>query len=207
MPADKIYMPEDHMEELYNSKNFLVRFVHRQRLAAIVKNMPAGGGWKILDAGCGEGHLLEKMGHKNSYNHYYGLDLTTIALDKARQRCPGAQFKAGQIKQMDWEDNFFDFISCTETLEHIKEYPASLQELKRVLKPGGKLLITFPNEFWWTVARLVLGRRPIKVVDHFNAFSPGRMTDYVRLKNVSQMGLPFHLPFLISLGYLMVFKK
>ncbi|MBT6691709.1 class I SAM-dependent methyltransferase [Candidatus Parcubacteria bacterium] len=207
MQKTPLYMPENHMEKLYSADNFFVRYVHLNRLDNIVKTMPSQDGMKVLDAGCGEGHLLEKLYNRNKSNRYYGIDLTQEALDMATRRCPDTHFIKADLSKLDFEDNFFDFITCTETLEHVDEYQAVLAEFKRVLKPGGLLVVTFPNEVLWTISRFLLGRRPIRVVDHINFFTPRRMSREVDLQVLKKRGLPFSFPFFMSLGCLVKFKK
>lgn len=200
-------MPEDHMDKLYNSKNPLVRFVHNNRLNYIINVTPNDDGLKILDAGCGEGHLIEKLFHKKNKNFYYGTDISETALRKAKQRCPFAEFKLINLSEMDFENNFFDVIICTETIEHILNYGEALKNLKRILKNDGYLIITFPNEILWTISRFFLGRKPIKVPDHVNSFTPNKIKSILKMKFVSQRNMPFKLPFFISLGCLLKFKK
>jgi ubiquinone/menaquinone biosynthesis C-methylase UbiE len=199
-------MPVDHMEKLYNSNNPLVRFAHRQRLGAIAAMLPKQEHLKVLDAGCGEGHLIQRLSQAESTNEYYGVDVTGIALERARARCPFARFKKMDISALKFEDGYFDVITITEVLEHIIEYESAILELRRVLKPSGVIIITFPNEVLWTISRSLLGRRPIKVLDHVNAFNPRMIRELVEMEPVKQFGLPFRLPFCMSLGYLMKFK-
>ena len=205
--TDHLYMPENHMDELYNSGNPLVKFVHRQRLNEIAKLVPNADGLKILDAGCGEGHLLQKLYQKNNTNDYYGVDITPIALEKARLRFPQGKYYLANLAKMDFTDNFFDVIVITEVLEHVIDYEIVVNELKRVLKSGGILIITFPNEVLWTVSRFFLRRRPVKILDHVNSFTPDFLQNILQLKLTAQRNLPFRLPFSVSLGALMVFKK
>ena len=205
--TDHLVMPADHMEELYNSSNPLVRFAHRQRLDAIAAMLPPEGNLKVLDAGCGEGHLISRLHKANSSNNYYGADVTVIALDRARQRCPFARVEQGDISNLNFPDEFFDVVTITEVLEHIIDYENVVRELKRVLKKDGVLIITFPNEVLWTASRFLLGRRPVRVLDHVNAFSPKMMQRTVDLTTVKQWNLPFSLPFFLFLGSLMKFKK
>lgn len=205
MQKTPIYMPENHMEKLYSSDNFLVRYVHINRLDSLVKEMPNKKGLRVLDAGCGEGHLLKKMSDNNPDNDYHGIDLTKEALNEATKRCPKAKFINSDLGQIDFEDDFFDFIVCTETLEHVDEYQKVIDEFKRVLKPGGYMVLTFPNEVLWTISRFLLGRRPIRVVDHINFFTPSRMRKIVNLPVKKQKGLPFGWPFFMSLGQMMKF--
>lgn len=195
------------MESLYNSKNPLVRYVHVQRLRMAIKYFPNNDKLKVLDAGCGEGHLLEKLHFKKPSNTYYGVDVTDIALRKASARCPFAILAPYDIIALPFEDDFFDVVIATETLEHVFEYEKAIAELKRVLKPGGVLMVTFPNEILWTTARFLLGRRPLRVPDHVNSFTPRIMSHAIGLPLTCQRNLIFPIPFFLSLGSLMCFKK
>lgn len=201
-----IFMPEDHMDNLYNSKNPLVKFVHCQRLDAIVKSIPAQNDINVLDAGCGEGHLINEL-YKKSHSHYYGVDVTEIAIEKALNRCPFAKFSIADLASLKFEDGFFDVVIATEVLEHIIDYRAAISELIRVLKKGGTLIVTFPNEVLWTISRFFLGRRPVKVPDHVNSFNPSKMKKIVGLQLISLRSLPFNTVFPLSLGCLMKFQK
>ena len=87
------------------------------------------------------------------------------------------------------------------------DYQVVLNELKRVLKKGGFFLVTFPNEFLWTVSRFLLRRDPVKVPDHVNSFDPLQMKSLINLEVVKQIQLPFNMPFIMSLGSLMKFRK
>ena len=112
-------MPEDHMDELYNSGNFLVRFVHNNRLDNIVKLFPQGKKLKVLDAGCGEGHLIKKMHDKHPDYSYYGVDITDVALKKAKKRCPYARIEKMDLEKLRFSGDSFDIIVNTEVIEHV----------------------------------------------------------------------------------------
>ncbi|MEK6916223.1 MAG: class I SAM-dependent methyltransferase [Nanoarchaeota archaeon] len=202
-----IYMPEDHMDKLYTSKNPCVRYIHEKRLKIIVNSIPNKNNLKILDAGCGEGHLLQKLYEKNKKYNYIGIDITEAALLKAKKRCPYANIKKMNLSRLEFRNNSFDVITCTEVIEHIYEYERVFSEFKRVLKKGGSLILTFPNETMWTIGRFFLMRRPIKVPDHVNSFSPKIIKNEIGLELIRQTNLPFYLPFFVSLGSVMVFNK
>ena len=205
--ANHIFMPEDHMDKLYNSKNPLVRFVHVNRLDKIVKMIPSNNGLKILDAGCGEGHLIGKMHSENSKSSYYGIDIAPLAIQKTKERCPYAELRIGDLAETGYTSEFFDVVVCTEVLEHMYEYKDAITELKRVLKKNGCLIITFPNETLWTISRFLLRRKPIRVPDHVNSFNPYKIKALFRLEVMTEINLPFRLPFIASLGCLIKFKK
>ena len=206
MTTDHLDMPEDHMDELYHSNNPLVSFVHNNRLNNI-KTLINKPNQKVLDAGCGEGHLIAKLKNKIPSNEYHGIDITKIALKKAKERCPYAKLSKQNLNKLNYKDETFDIIICTEVLEHIYEYKEVIEELKRTLKTGGTLILTFPNETLWTISRFLLRRKPIKVPDHVNSFTPNKIKVVTNLKPIKQINMPFHLPFIISLGSLIAFKK
>ena len=195
------------MAQLYESSNPLVRYVHQNRLASIANELPAQDGLRVLDAGCGEGQLLEVFDKKNNRNEYHGVDVTPWALMKAKRRSPRSQFQEANLVNTDYDTESFDLITCTEVIEHVKGCEHVLSELKRILKPDGYLIVTFPNEFLWTISRFVLRRNPVKVPDHVNAFNPKRMESLVGMVPVKQVQLPFNLPFVISLGCLIKFQN
>jgi len=99
-------MPKNHMDKLYKSANPLVKYAHNNRLDSIVNNFSLKINSKVLDAGCGEGHLIERLSRKNK-NTYYGLDLTDVALEAAKSRVPNTVFTIGDITNLPFEDGFF----------------------------------------------------------------------------------------------------
>lgn len=207
----ELVMEEDHMDKLYSSKNPLVSYVHNERLNKIIELIPKKEGAKILDAGCGEGHLLEmiskKVNQKNvNQKNLYGADITKIALEKAKERVTHANFSLQDLSNLDYKDEFFEVVICTEVIEHIPEYKKVINELKRVLKKGGYLIMTFPNEILWTISRFLLGRKPIRVPDHVNSFSSKRIIKCVKLNVVKKCNIP-PLPSSLALTRILVFKK
>ncbi|MEI7741668.1 MAG: class I SAM-dependent methyltransferase [bacterium] len=205
--TEHIVMPADHMEELYQARNPLVRFAHRQRIEKITQCVAELKASRILDAGCGEGHLLALIKKRLPGAETFGSDIIEVALEHARVRSPDSTFVTARISEMPFADGYFDAITCTEVLEHVYDYREALKEFRRLIRPGGYLIVTFPNEPVWTASRFLLGRRPVKVPDHVNSFTPGIMARDAGLTRINQLGLPFGLPFLFSLGYLMIFQK
>ncbi len=201
-------MEEDHMEKLYNSKNPFIKYVHFGRLKKIAELVPKKTNMKILDAGCGEGHLLfETSKFIDSSNKLYGIDILDVALKKAKERVKDGDFSLQNLENLKIKDNLFDVIMCTEVIEHIPNYKKVISELKRVLKKDGLLIISFPNENLWTICRFFLGRRPIKVPEHCNSFSPSDIINEVNLKVNKRINLPFGFPHFLSLTRILVFKK
>jgi len=98
----------------------------------------------ILDIGCYDGTLLSQI--KNRNNNFFGLEASGWAAPKARDKGIDVQeiFFDGSSK-LPYEDNFFDLVIAGEIIEHIFDTDYFLEEIRRVLKPGGKFIISTPN--------------------------------------------------------------
>jgi ubiquinone/menaquinone biosynthesis C-methylase UbiE len=91
----------------------------------------------ILDAGCGSGFLIHKLGSMET--RFIGLDLGRVEIKSAASKCPLADFVIGDATQLPFREKTFDWVICTEVLEHLKNPYSAVKEFRRVLKEGGKL--------------------------------------------------------------------
>lgn len=93
----------------------------------------------VLDYGVGEGYFLDKI--KHSCKEVYGMDISSLALNKARKSYPYLNLTLSE-NSVYFSKNFFDTIICFDTLEHILDIETTLEEFYRLLKPNGYLCIT-----------------------------------------------------------------
>jgi SAM-dependent methyltransferase len=90
---------------------------------------------KILDVGCGRGEHMEifnKMGFDS-----YGVDIEAVAKEKGFK----AEVVDLETEKLPYPDNFFDFVMSKSSIEHIRNVYHLTEEMCRVLKPGGKIVI------------------------------------------------------------------
>lgn len=102
---------------------------------------------RILDAGCGDARFLKVLQDKGKYQ-LFGSDYSKRAVAFGELLIGGVQFSSNDLtKETEYPENYFDVIFLIETLEHIipDEIPNLMRELKRILKPGGELIITVPS--------------------------------------------------------------
>ena len=98
----------------------------------------------VLEVGCGEGRGIDLFISKVS--SFTALDKIEGALEALRKRYPAARFIGGNIPPFTGlPDNSFDRVFSFQVIEHIRDDRHFLQEIRRVLKPGGIALITTPN--------------------------------------------------------------
>ena len=104
----------------------------------------------VLDAACGVGYgaaILAEAGARR----VVGIDRDAEAILNARARAGEvAEFLLGDLRTLPFEDGSFDLVACFEAIEHVVEQDAVLDELRRVLRPEGTLLISSPNRETFT---------------------------------------------------------
>jgi SAM-dependent methyltransferase len=99
----------------------------------------------VLDAGCGVGYGTAFLaGHAR---HVLGVDRDEEAIAYARRRYarPNAEFRVGDLLELDLPDGSFDAICSFETIEHLGDPERYLAEMARVLRPGGAYLVSTPR--------------------------------------------------------------
>ncbi len=134
--------------------------------------VPAFAG-DVLEAGVGQGVVLKNIASRGGKNikSLTGIDLSDRLLDMAKQAVPQAKILKADIEAMPFQDNSFDMVVMVDTFQYLLDFDKALAEIKRVLRSGGKLLITVPNKKWILFERYIKVRKNIQPVeDHFFDF-------------------------------------
>jgi ubiquinone/menaquinone biosynthesis C-methylase UbiE len=101
-------------------------------------------GDRVLDLGCGEGNLTALLA--GAGGRTLGVDVAEAALRRARRRHPQLSFELVPIDgPLPLRDGTFDLVWASEVIEHVADTARWLSEIRRVLVPGGRLLLTTPN--------------------------------------------------------------
>ena len=103
---------------------------------------------RILDVGCGTGANLLML---SQYGDAEGVDISQDALAFCRERGL-ANVKLGAGEKLPYEDATFDLVTALDVVEHMDDDLAGLREMRRVLRPGGRVLLFVPTfMFLWGV--------------------------------------------------------
>jgi ubiquinone/menaquinone biosynthesis C-methylase UbiE len=101
-------------------------------------------GDRALDLGCGDGVFTAELAGVGA--RPVGADVAEAALERARDRHPELAFELVPLDgPLPFADNSFDVVWASEVIEHIGDTARWLSEIRRVLAPGGRLLITTPS--------------------------------------------------------------
>lgn len=120
---------------------------HRKHSLFLLKLLavPFDSNKKLLDVACGGGGFLyyaEQMATS------CGIDISPVGIRRAKTVLKRAKVEVGKAEALSHPDNEFDFVTCIGSLEHFLDMDRALQEMRRVLKEDGKLLIEVPNLYF-----------------------------------------------------------
>jgi len=149
---------------LYASRNPLERWVFLERLRVCLDMIEPNAKGTVLDIGTGSGVLLKTLEQLGT-----AIGLDTQKLSQAQttlehEKITNAYLIEADACYLPFPDKLFDYVMCVSVLDHIPEFKTCLSEIKRVLKPGGKLIVGIENEtplmpLFVIYARLVIGWR------------------------------------------------
>jgi len=163
----------------------------------------------IVDIGCGEGITL---GHSKSLHP----DKRVIGLDRILENlfiCRKYRNEAvgGDVFHLPFKNNSFDCALLIEVIEHISGPDAVISEIRRILKPQGKLILIFPNDFIFKLARVLTFKFREALFDpgHLRQWSPKDIRALLKRQGFSVMkegSMPFYF-WHLSLHHFVVCKK
>lgn len=119
---------------------------HEARYLFAKRYIPEGS-W-VLDCACGSGYGTALLtAHTGTAGYVVGLDVSRAAVAHCRDAhpLPNVEFKTASAEKLPFQDAAFDAYCCFETLEHVPNPARALKEARRVLKPGGVLLLSTPD--------------------------------------------------------------
>lgn len=144
-------------------KNIFQRFWHYTRfrkIGSLIHNLKG----TFLDIGCCDGTFTKIILDESKATKIYAIDVLESCVDYAKEKYKGNKklvFSFGEATTLPFPSKKFDAVFCLEALEHFQYPLQAIVEMKRVLKPNGKVFILIPHEntlfkiIWsfWTKSR------------------------------------------------------
>jgi 2-polyprenyl-3-methyl-5-hydroxy-6-metoxy-1,4-benzoquinol methylase len=148
----------------------------RQRIESEVMYLPAHPGGKLLDVGFGSGERLEKMRDLGWTVSGVDFDEKAVAIANAR----GLDVFCGTIPGIWFPAETFDAVIMSHVIEHVPAPIELLKECYRILKPGGKVVLTTPNSSCWGHRFFRKYWRGLEPPRHLHVFGPSSIEQTLR---------------------------
>ncbi len=120
----------------------------RRHQVAYLRCADICAGQDVLEAGCGEGYgadLIASVAHR-----VVAVDYDATTVEHVRARYPRVQVLAGNLAAVPMPDASVDVVVNFQVIEHLWDQPQFITECLRLLRPGGRLLISTPNRITFT---------------------------------------------------------
>ena len=138
-----------------------------------------GGAAQLLDAGCGTGGLIRRLGPDVPLWQWTGVDLSPLACELARARCKVPILEASVVA-LPFADGAFDGVVSADVLYHVESDVEALREFSRVLRPGGVLVLNVPAYRWlWSYHDEATHAR--------RRYGRGKLRDMLRMAGLSDV--------------------
>lgn len=162
----------------------------------------------VLDVGCSDGFLTKQIAKNNKV---IGIELSKIAVQKARKM--GLDARIGNAYKLPFKNSIFDVVHCSHLIEHVLNVDRALKEMRRVLKHGGRLIVSTPNFCSFKDRILVLfGHLPVYALhpDHVRFFNLSRLKKHLikngfKIKSIH--GSCFSIPFPRHAIHIFIFDR
>jgi len=96
---------------------------------------------KIIDLGCGYGHLLQSIQKKYPKKKLFGVEISPVRVDSLKENIKG-DFKCADVCKTGFKDNSFDLTISTQVIEHLSDDKQLVEELSRITKKNGHVYVT-----------------------------------------------------------------
>ncbi len=134
---------------------------------------------QILDLGCGQGHITEKIRLAIPGSECTGLDYSVSAIEYAHLNFPQIDFAVADAYESPFAKEFFDVVVCNNLWEHVPDPLVLLSKIKQILKPDGWLVVSTPSRYRLGNLARVLRGKPVIFMSkhHVTEYSVGQVIE------------------------------
>jgi SAM-dependent methyltransferase len=145
---------------------------------------------RVLEVGCGQGHLTEAIASR-------GVDIIGVdANPRAPEVAGNGRIRHMSAESLDFEDGAFDAVIAVHAIEHIPRLSRAFAEMVRVLKPGGRAVFVYPAEpiqgLYAIPSSIVLHGTPLRAREvHCHKLWPGKLREMLEPLGMSEIAKEF----------------
>lgn len=157
------YTVEENLDSEFHRRRIelTVDLLH-EAVFSMPTNMP-----EILDLGCGQGHITEKMRQALGFGAFTGIDCSISAIEYAHSQFPEIDFSVGDAYKNPYASSFFDVVVCNNLWEHVPDPLVLLSQIRRLLKPNGYLIVSTPSRYQLrNLVRILMGKKVVLMSRH-----------------------------------------
>jgi len=159
--------------------------VYLRKVTNFLEKINDKKGLRVLDIGCADGSFSKYL--KDLGFEVYGVDISKEAIDNAKRLGINAMIH-DVSKKFSFEDGFFDIVVMMEVIEHVYDTDFLLDEINRITKKDGILIITTPNlGSFENRIRLLIGKYPRLVEYRLGKNCSGHIRNYTKSVLISQL--------------------
>jgi demethylmenaquinone methyltransferase / 2-methoxy-6-polyprenyl-1,4-benzoquinol methylase len=138
LPAESVQRMFDRIAPVYDAMNRVMTAGLDQRWRRATVRAAVRVGDRVLDACCGTGDLAVAA-RKAGAGDVVGVDFSERMLERARRKAPELEWVQADVLQLPLEDASFDAVVVGFGIRNVEDLEAGIRELRRVLRPGGRL--------------------------------------------------------------------
>ena len=206
-PAEKkiseFYAGKDYFKHWFEYKDVKLK-TDKARIEKILKEkicvLPSNP--KLFDYGCGPGFFLD-ICKKKGFDTF-GVEYSDFAVDYCIKEMKLNVFKFAGLP-FNYPDGSFDIITIWHTLEHLEKPKETLLEFKRMLKPGGALVIEIPNTNG--LLSIIRGKSAYPLIEHLFHFNPNSLKFLIKATGFELIKLSPGKPGYTRTGVKIIIKK
>lgn len=188
LPPERLVSDDEYREQdPYSVENNLDSPFHRRRVEVTVELVRQAlrafsDEPRILDLGCGQGHITEQIRKAIPTSAVSGLDYSISAIEYAHSHFPEISFAVGDAYASPYAPVQFHVVVCNNLWEHVPDPLTLLQRIKSLLVPGGFLLISTPSRYRLSnLVRALCGKEVVFMSPlHVTEYSVGQVKEQLR---------------------------
>lgn len=197
----------DYNSYQYAHSTYLSNWFERYLFGAVQKYLDVRKGEAVLEVGCNRGAMVRRMQELGA--QACGVDINQEAILDGVTR----GLEVMDATDLRFSDALFDKVYSLHTIEHIPDPKKALEEMERVLKPGGRIVITYPTEpgflrgLFCLYHAVAVYKNPLLAKKiHLHSFTPGKIRKLIDRTDLEYVQTPFFaVPFYPQ--YLTVLEK